>query len=261
MPAMSSLEISQGDGHDLEEGLNEPEDHIDEGVPQEHPEHTVVEVQQEPAEQPEIQRPAGGDTSAPGITPRGGTTTFSVSYGKMLVSKCLILLAIGLMMMMPLVNKEIAVFVLPLGILMLLLLLVMAIAMMRHWILVRRHGPLLTRERLEERIWARSAAGHDQEKCRHFCRFSIHLRSDKELQISQLGPAAPSSIAWAAEKSCGCCICLEEPDTGATLPCGHFYCEDCIARWSVSGRKQSIACPVCRQPFEAKSDVKLSTDP
>jgi hypothetical protein len=28
----------------------------------------------------------------------------------MLVSKCLILLAIGLMMMMPLVNKEIAVF-------------------------------------------------------------------------------------------------------------------------------------------------------
>mmetsp|Transcript_78520 Transcript_78520/g.123870 ORF Transcript_78520/g.123870 Transcript_78520/m.123870 type:complete len:258 (-) Transcript_78520:148-921(-) len=257
---MSSLEISPG-AQDLEAGLD-PEV-LDEGVPQEHPEDAVVEVQQEPAEQPEIQRPVGGDTSAsaPQNSPRGGTTTCSVSYWKVLMSKCLILLSIGLMMMMSLVNKEIAVFVLPLGILMVLLLLVMAIAMMRNWILVRRHGPLLTRERLEERIWARD--GQDQEKCQHFCRFSIHLRSDKELQISQLGPATTPSSAWAwkAEKSCGCCICLEEPDLGATLPCGHFYCEECIARWSVSGKKQSTACPVCRQPFEAKSDVKLSTEP
>ena len=52
---------------------------------------------------------------------------------------------------------------------------------------------------------------HVRRKGRHFCRFSIHLRSDKELQISPLGPAAVPSSVWLAEKSCGCCICLEEP--------------------------------------------------
>ena len=32
------------------------------------------------------------------------------------------------------------------------------------------------------------------------------------------------------------------------------------ARWSVSGRKQSIACPVCRQPFEATATLSKAGD-
>mmetsp|Transcript_8323 Transcript_8323/g.15116 ORF Transcript_8323/g.15116 Transcript_8323/m.15116 type:complete len:212 (-) Transcript_8323:97-732(-) len=56
--------------------------------------------------------------------------------------------------------------------------------------------------------------------------------------------------------SCPCCLAeFEGTDMVAVLPCGHFFCEPCIAGWASSRSSQSSSCPLCRLSFDGDMNM------
>lgn len=60
-----------------------------------------------------------------------------------------------------------------------------------------------------------------------------------------------AALAYPGE---ACPICLVPPLLGPltrlTLPCGHSFCADCLARWlSALATSAAKACPLCRKPY------------
>ena len=51
-----------------------------------------------------------------------------------------------------------------------------------------------------------------------------------------------------------CPICMEDVQNGKMLPCLHTFCLQCIKDyWKDKVAKESVPCPVCRQPFTIPS--------
>ena len=98
------------------------------------------------------------------------------------------------------------------------------------------------------RIWAKMPA---KEVASAVPEFLVHEISRKEMKavIQRTGPLGAK--LGACPRLGPCCICMEDAETVALLPCGHTFCEPCIAQWSLSGSEYSGKCPVCRADFAA----------
>ncbi|CAJ1364351.1 unnamed protein product [Effrenium voratum] len=115
--------------------------------------------------------------------------------------------------------------------------------LLKTWIFAR-----LTKINWQHRVWA-NISSDPCEDSPTFAHFQIRIRANEEISISKVGDSQPKVVC--KPKLEGCCICMdEEPECKALLPCGHVFCEDCIAHWAVSGSKESHTCPVCRSPFD-----------
>ncbi|MEQ2240237.1 hypothetical protein ILYODFUR_012771 [Ilyodon furcidens] len=57
----------------------------------------------------------------------------------------------------------------------------------------------------------------------------------------------------------GCCICLDEFISPASLPCGHCFCLECIGEyWRIS---ESCQCPLCMVVFPKRPQLKTIQTP
>ncbi|CAJ1386588.1 unnamed protein product, partial [Effrenium voratum] len=85
-------------------------------------------------------------------------------------------------------------------------------------------------------------------------------------QYEWYGPALlkkATEISLARDEAVSCTCCLSEfgaLDTVAVLPCGHFFCEPCIAAWAASRSTQSSKCPLCRVTFDLMAAAEGSAE-
>ncbi|CAJ1364353.1 unnamed protein product [Effrenium voratum] len=159
---------------------------------------------------------------------------------KFWAGKLIVLVAVAVLLITPAVKKDWAGYVLPCAALQLLLL---SVSLLKTWIFAR-----LTKINWQHRVWA-NISSDPCEDSPTFAHFQIRIRANEEISISKVGDSQPKVVC--KPKLEGCCICMdEEPECKALLPCGHVFCEDCIAHWAVSGSKESHTCPVCRSPFD-----------
>lgn len=65
-----------------------------------------------------------------------------------------------------------------------------------------------------------------------------------------------SEVILSESVSCTCCLSeFDGADTVAVLPCGHIFCEPCIAAWASSRSIQSSKCPLCRITFDVEASA------
>ena len=102
------------------------------------------------------------------------------------------------------------------------------------------------------RIWAKLPALPAEEVASEVPQFLVHEITCKNMKavIERTGPCVGAKMG-ACPRLGSCCICMDDADMVAMLPCGHTFCEPCIAQWSMSGSEYSGKCPVCRADFGA----------
>tara|TARA_B110000967_G_scaffold207001_1_gene255189 strand:- start:757 stop:1533 length:777 start_codon:yes stop_codon:yes gene_type:complete len=52
-----------------------------------------------------------------------------------------------------------------------------------------------------------------------------------------------------------CSICQDECDSNP-LPCGHHFHQECLLKWTQTGRSLGNSCPNCRKPFDISYSFK-----
>mmetsp|Transcript_111008 Transcript_111008/g.264889 ORF Transcript_111008/g.264889 Transcript_111008/m.264889 type:complete len:214 (-) Transcript_111008:149-790(-) len=93
-----------------------------------------------------------------------------------------------------------------------------------------------------------------------FQSYSVHADGHFEWQAPAIIKKEPGQVTRPCQETVHCPCCLAEydgPDVVAVLPCGHFFCEHCIAAWGASHSSQSSTCPLCRCPFDDPGDAKM----
>ncbi|CAE7213370.1 rnf141 [Symbiodinium necroappetens] len=172
----------------------------------------------------------------------------------------MLLLAATFLLVSPALKSDWAVYVLPYAAFQLLLLTILLIKG------VCTETPQNKGRCVEFRIWAQLPVGEGTEGLTAEAgpagpEFFVHRirrgkkSSDCKTVIERTGvSSAKMDCACPRPRLGPCCICMEDPDVAsALLPCGHTFCEPCIAQWSMSGSDYSSKCPVCRADFGAST--------
>mmetsp|Transcript_24298 Transcript_24298/g.45985 ORF Transcript_24298/g.45985 Transcript_24298/m.45985 type:complete len:210 (-) Transcript_24298:17-646(-) len=173
------------------------------------------------------------------------------STAQVLGAKLLLLLAATFLLVSPALKSDWAMYVLPYAAFQLLLLTVLLLRGVCNSP-GRSQGEVY---RAVFRVWA-TIPTKEVSQTPDFAVHEISGCCGKEARVRRLGPAG--ARLGAHPRLAACSICMEEDGPSmALLPCGHTFCEPCIARWSVSGSHYSGKCPVCRSDFA--SDINEDT--
>eukprot|EP00439_Symbiodinium_sp_Y106_P068762 s3371_g11.t1 len=182
-------------------------------------------------------------------------------HAQLLAAKLMLLLAATFLLVSPALKSDWAVYVLPYAAFQLLLLTILLIKG------ACTESPKGRERSAEFRIWAQLPADpvgdRDGESVTSQTtqtpqtpEFLVHriARRAKDGHgaiIERIGGSSAKMECVCPRPRLGpCCICMEEPEVAsALLPCGHTFCEPCIAQWSMSGSDYSSKCPVCRADF------------
>ena len=76
--------------------------------------------------------------------------------------------------------------------------------------------------------------------------------------VSALGSALKYKeglLAAMSEEGIDCSICMALASDPVITPCGHFFCEKCLAMWL----RRSNSCPSCKSSVPRKSARRLSS--
>ncbi|CAE7295469.1 RNF141 [Symbiodinium pilosum] len=165
---------------------------------------------------------------------------------QVLGAKLMLLLAATFLLVSPALKSDWAVYVLPYAAFQLLLL---TILLLRG---LCTEGPKASPKTPVFRIWAKLPALPAEEVASEVPQFLVHEITCKNMKavIERTGPCVGAKMG-ACPRLGSCCICMDDADMVAMLPCGHTFCEPCIAQWSMSGSEYSGKCPVCRADFGA----------
>ncbi|XP_043924032.1 E3 ubiquitin/ISG15 ligase TRIM25-like [Protopterus annectens] len=72
--------------------------------------------------------------------------------------------------------------------------------------------------------------------------------------------AAEASTLWQLAQDLTCPVCLQTFENPVTTPCGHSYCQDCLAKaWRQVDETGFFRCPQCRYSFPEKPNINKST--
>jgi len=83
-----------------------------------------------------------------------------------------------------------------------------------------------------------------------FQTYAVHAHGHFECRGPAVIKNAPEVLVKETA-SCTCCLSeFDGADIVAMLPCGHVFCEPCIAAWASSCSNQSSKCPLCRLTFD-----------
>ncbi|CAE7736624.1 rnf141 [Symbiodinium sp. CCMP2592] len=176
----------------------------------------------------------------------------------------MLLLAATFLLVSPALKSDWAVYVLPYAAFQLLLLTILLIKG------VCTETPKGRERSAEFRIWAQLPVGPVGDRDGELVTSQTTPRPGPEFLVHRIARRAKDGhgavierIGVSAKMECACpfgprlgpcCICMEEPEVAsALLPCGHTFCEPCIAQWSMSGSDYSSKCPVCRADFAAST--------
>ncbi|CAE7502416.1 IRC20 [Symbiodinium natans] len=168
----------------------------------------------------------------------------SHSHAQILGAKLMLLLAATFLLVSPALKSDWAAYVLPYAAFQLLLLMILLVRG------VCTDGPSKGQKDPVFRIWAKVPA---REVNSQPPEFRVHEIACKDLKavIQRTGTCVANQ--GACPRLGACCICMEDAEMVALLPCGHTFCEPCIAQWSMSTSEYSGKCPVCRADFAAST--------
>mmetsp|Transcript_21644 Transcript_21644/g.40779 ORF Transcript_21644/g.40779 Transcript_21644/m.40779 type:complete len:175 (-) Transcript_21644:44-568(-) len=114
----------------------------------------------------------------------------------------------------------------------------------------------------EQRVWARISYGFTGHHASLLTKQRMKLmRSQRGSRVTVVSAGFAGHLTFPKDlyqtsAHCRCCHGeFEENCAVAVLPCGHSFCEDCIAEWALSGHAMSATCPLCRENFGVFSEA------